>query len=170
MSALSFDPGLFFWSLATFAALMGLLARFTFRPLRKVLEERERRIRESLEKADEARREAEKALALNDEKLREAREEARRIIGEGHRIVAEMRTEAQVSAREEANTIIDHAREEIGREVQRSLEELKGSVANLSVRIARQIIREDTDEKRHAELADSFIERLKKTHGRTQPR
>lgn len=168
MSALSFDPGLFFWSLATFAGLLGLLAKFTFRPLRRILQERERRIRESIEKAEEAQRKAEETLALNDGKLREAREEARRIIGDGHRLAAEIRTQAQVSAREEAGAIVDHAREEIDRQLQRSLDELKGSVANLSIRIARQIIREETDEKRHAEMADSFIERLKQTHGKTR--
>ena len=44
------------------------------------------------------------------------------------------------------------------------MDELKTTVANLSVRIARQVIQEGLDEKRHMELADTFIDRLKRSH------
>jgi F0F1-type ATP synthase membrane subunit b/b' len=37
-------------------------------------------------------------------------------------------------------------------------------VANLSVRVARQVIRGKLDEEQHEQLADDFIDRLKKSH------
>ena len=42
--------------------------------------------------------------------------------------------------------------------------ELKGAVAGLSVRVARQVLREGLDEARHEELTETFIERLKKSY------
>jgi F-type H+-transporting ATPase subunit b len=166
MGSLTVDVGLLFWTLLTFACLFLLLARFAFRPIRDILEKREQAIRGSLEKADQARREAERILVKNDEQLSEARTEARKIIDEGHRIVADMTREAHREARREADEMVDEARAEIDRQLQRSLDELKGTVASLSVRIARQVIQEGIDDKRHAQLADDLIERLKEVHAR----
>jgi F-type H+-transporting ATPase subunit b len=166
MDALTFDPGLLIWSLITFGVLFLLLARFAFRPLRKILQEREDAIRGAVAKAEQARREAEEMLDRNRARLDEAREESRRIIGEGHRVVADLKREAEEKAQRQADQVIRQARAEIDRETQRGLDELKTTVANLSVRIARQVIRTELDETRHQELAEQFIERLKKTHAR----
>jgi F-type H+-transporting ATPase subunit b len=164
MGPLSVDPGLMVWALITFVCLFFLLARFAFNPLKKLLDERENKIRGSLDMAEHARAEAQRLLEQNEAKLDAAREETRKIINEGHRIVADMKKEAESRAKEESNQIVARAREEIDRELRRSLDELKGTVANLSVRIARQVIRERVDEEQNKQLADEFIERLKKTH------
>jgi len=168
MAVMTFDAGLTVWTVLTFGCLLLALTRFAYKPLRKILEQREATIRESLDKAEQARRKAEEVMVRNEARLGEAREEVRRIIADGHKIVADMKSESRQAAREEADHIIAHAREEIDRELQKSLDDLKVTVANLSVRIARQIIREDMDEKRHNELADTFIERLKKSHGKVR--
>jgi len=164
VESLAFDGGLLFWTLLTFGCLFLLLARFTFKPLRKLLQQREDSIRTSLERAELARQEAEKILARNEDKLDQAREETRRIINEGHKVVADMKKESRENAREEADLIVNQARTEIEKERQRSLDDLKSTVANLSVRVARQVIKGRLDEAQHAELADTFIERLKKSH------
>jgi len=164
MGAFTFDGGLTFWTLVTFACLLALLAKFVFKPFKKLLDEREQRIRDALEKSDRAREEAGKILDQNREQIDGARKEARHIIEEGHRIVAEMKNEAKDSAQRETDAAVARARTEIERQTQRSLDDLKGTVAGLSVRIARQVIGENLDETRHEELANNFIERLKKSH------
>ena len=153
-----------FWAVVTFLGLFGVLARFVFKPFRALMDERESSVRRSLEDAEKAREQAAELLARNDEQLAAAREEARKIIGEGHRIVTEMKNEAREGARREAETISARAQADIDREVQKSLDELKTTVANLSVRVARQVIRGKLDEEQHEQLADDFIDRLKKTH------
>ncbi|MBT3194710.1 MAG: F0F1 ATP synthase subunit B [Verrucomicrobia bacterium] len=157
-----FDPGLFFWSLATFAGLMLLLSRFAFKPLRELLAEREKRMQQTIEEAKQARDEAQQLVNAHRAELATAREEARGIVDAGNRMVAEQQREAEIKAQEHADLLIDRARGEIERETQKGLEDLKGTLATLSVRIARQVIREDLNEARHAELADQFIDRLKK--------
>ena len=166
MEPFSIDVGLMVWTLITFTCLLLLLARFTFKPLRKLMEEREQSIRSSLDEAGRARKEAERLLARNEERLSQSREEARRIINEGHKIVAQMKREAEERSREEADQVVTQARADIEREVQRSLTELKGTVANLSMRIARQVIKAELDEAEHQKLADDFVARLKKSHAK----
>ena len=164
MNPLEFDLGLMVWTLITFACLLVVLSRFAFKPLNKLLRQREEHIRQSVEQAEAARQEARKTLELNEQQLESARDEARRIVNEGHKIVSRMKRESQEQARREAGTLVAQARASINREAQKSLEDLKSSVVTLSVRIARQVIRENLDEERHKQLTDDFIERLKKTH------
>lgn len=164
MGMFSIDGGLTFWTVVTFACLLALLAKFVFKPFRKLLDEREQHLRDSLEKSDQAREEAGKILEVNREQINEARQEARRILEEGRRIVTEMKKEAKDSAQRETDAAVEKARMEIERQTQQSLDDLKGTVAGLSVRIARQLIGENLDETRHEELARNFIERLKKSH------
>lgn len=165
-----FDAGLFFWSLATFAGLMLLLSRFAFKPLREMMEKREDTIHKAIEAANQARDDAQHILETQQDELRAAQEQARKTIDEGHRMVLDLRKEADVKNREQTETLLEHARTEIERETRKSLDELKGTVASLSIRITRQLIRENLDEKRHNELADQFIERLKKTRDASQQR
>jgi len=163
-----FDAGLFVWSLLTFGALFLLLARFAFRPLAQALKQREDAIRSSIDDASKARDDAREIMAGNAEQLGKAREESRRIIDEGHKIVADLKRESLARAKDEADQLIDRARTEINRETQKSLNDLKSTIAGLSVRIAHQVIRENLDEDRHEKLADTFIERLKKSRNATR--
>lgn len=165
MDILKVDVGLLVWTLVTFAGLLLLLARFAFQPLRRILGEREAGLRAAMEKADEARLQAQEVLKRNEQQLDEARAEARRIIAEGQKIVAQMRRETQEASHQEAEKIIQQARTEIEHEVRRGLDDLRGSVANLSLRIARQVIKDELDEKRHDRIVTEFIDRLKESHG-----
>lgn len=165
-----FDPGLFFWALATFAGLLLLLSRFAFKPLRHLLDQREKGIREAIDEAKEARDEAQAVLEQHQEQLKEARNEARRIVDEGNKMVASKQREAEERAQEQADQLIERARGEIERETRKGLDDLKSTLASLSIRIAHQVIRENLDEARHEELADQFIERLKKTRHASQGR
>ncbi|MBL7114778.1 MAG: F0F1 ATP synthase subunit B [Kiritimatiellae bacterium] len=164
---ISFDGGLFFWSLVTFGALLFVLARYAFKPLGKLLSAREESIRKALADAHDAHEKARQVQQENQKALNDVREEAGRIISEGHNVVEKMKHETRDRAKAEADEIVKQARKEIDRELQRRLEDLKGTVANLSVRISRQVLREQLDEDRHQQLAEDFVDRLKKTQTRT---
>lgn len=157
-----FDAGLFFWALATFAGLMLLLSRFAFKPLREMLQKREEVIRGAIAEANQSRNEARRILEQQQSEIATARQQAAETIEEGHRLVAGIRKEAESASREQTAVILENARTEIERETRKSLDDLKSTVAALSIRISRQIIRENLDERRHEDLADQFIERLKK--------
>ncbi len=165
-----FDPGLFFWALATFAGLMFLLSKFAFKPLRGLLDQREKTIQKSIDEAKEARDSAQKMIEEHRAQLQQARSEARAIIDDGNKMVVAHQKEAEARSKEQADQLIERARGEIERETQKGLDDLKNTLATLSVRIARQVIRENLDDERHTELADQFIKRLKKTRNASSKR
>ena len=53
------DPGLFFWTIATFLVLLFLLAKFAWKPLLQALESRQEMIQKSLNDAEKAKQELE---------------------------------------------------------------------------------------------------------------
>ncbi|MCP4931762.1 MAG: ATP synthase F0 subunit B, partial [Candidatus Marinimicrobia bacterium] len=48
------DPGLFIWTIITFLVLFFVLAKFAWKPLLKMLQDREDMIRSSLDDAEKA--------------------------------------------------------------------------------------------------------------------
>ena len=57
-------PGLYIWTIITFLLLLYVLAKFAWKPLLKMLEDRENLIKSSLDDAEKAKLELEK---LNEE-------------------------------------------------------------------------------------------------------
>src|SRR5581483_6188755 len=54
------DPGLYIWTIVTFLVLLGLLAKYAWRPLLEALEKRQESIRKSLDDAQQAKVELER--------------------------------------------------------------------------------------------------------------
>ncbi len=158
-----FEPGLMIWTLVIFVALLALLSRFAFRPIAQALVEREQRIRDSVETARKTREEAEEILAKYRAQLDEARAEARKILEEGRNQAEETRREITDKARQESQRILEAAQAEIEHLQAKSLEELRETVAHLSVRIASELVRARVDDKENRRLVDEFLDDLK-TH------
>ena len=73
------DPGLFIWTIITFLLVLFLLSKFAWKPLLKVLQEREDEIKSSLRDAEVAKTELEKVNLESEKILNNARAEARKI-------------------------------------------------------------------------------------------
>jgi len=162
---LGVDQRLLAWTLITFGGVVAILAKFAFKPLQQLLAERERKIRESLDEARKAREEAEAIRREGEAKMNEARESARKIVEEGRRVAADAQEEARRAARAESDALLQRAREEMDRETRRSVDALRGTVAAISLQVARDVIRENLDEKRHGQLVEEYVQRLKENHG-----
>ena len=63
------NPGLTLWVAITFLFLIGVLAKFAFGPIVRMLDERERTIREAIEQARKEREEAERMMPQQKQAL-----------------------------------------------------------------------------------------------------
>ena len=78
--------------------------------------------------------------ARNSEMLAEARSEKDRIIGQAKDFKRQIEESSRQKAKEEYDRIMQSARADIEREKQAALEELRVSVANLSLDMAEKVI------------------------------
>ncbi len=157
---LDIDPGLMIWTVITFALLLIVLGKFAWKPIIKTLQEREERIRGSLEQADRARREAESLMERNNEILARAELEAQSIMKKAQesaeRLKSEIFKEANAKAAEFRNTAI----QEMEREVTSAKIQLQREIADLAVQAAAKVIAATLSTDQHKKIVDDFIREL----------
>ena len=144
-------------SLVSFAVLFVVMWKFALPPITKMLDERAEKIKDSLEKAEETRVEAERLLNEYKEQLAEARLESSRVIEQGRKVAETMKDEIVAKANEERESILARAREEIQGEKRIALAELQASVADLSVAVAGRIIGTTLSASDHAALIEKYV-------------
>lgn len=144
-------------ALISFLVLFVILGKFAFPPVTKMLDERADKIRESLEKAEETRVEAERLLEEYRVQMAEARAEAGKVIEQGRTVAENMKNEIVAKAREEAEAEKSKAIEAIKAEKLAAMAELQASVADLSVAVAGKIIGQKLSAADHAALIERSI-------------
>ena len=132
--------GVIFWMALSFGLLLLILGKFVWPPVMRALNDREKSIELALHEADRAREEMKELVFSNEKLMLEAREERDKLIGEARVVKESLIEDARLKATEEANRIIENARERIHFEKMAALTELKNQIANLSIDIAEKII------------------------------
>ena len=153
---------LWIWTLLTFLVMFALLAKLAFKPIAEALDRRSQTIKQSLDEAESARAEAKRSMEEYSKQLADARNQAKKIIDEGKSLGETVRKEVVDKAATEAQAIMQRAQEEIVREKEKSLQELRDTVANLSVLIAGKVIERQVDAATHRQLIESMINDLSK--------
>ncbi len=144
-------------NVVAFLVLLFVLGKFAFPPITKMLDERAEKIRESLEKAEDTRVEAERLLDEYKAQMAEARAEAAQVIEQGRKVAESMRAEILAKAREEAEAEKAKAVAAITAEKESAMAELKGEVADLSVAVAGKIIGSSLSKTDHEALIDKYL-------------
>jgi F-type H+-transporting ATPase subunit b len=151
------DPGLFIWTLATFLVLLALLRRFAWKPLLNALNDRQERIRASLEDARRAQAEMERLRTESAEIIRQAHVEAGTIVSSIRADAERLREETKQKARVEAAAIVAAAERQIAAEALRARHDLRREAVDLSVSIASKLLRRHITIEDNQALVDEMI-------------
>ncbi|HOY48485.1 MAG TPA: F0F1 ATP synthase subunit B [Flavobacteriales bacterium] len=156
------DFGLVIWMTLTFLTVLFLLSKFAWKPILKMISEREKTIEDALLSAEKAKQEMARLTANNEALLREARSERDAMLKEARETKDQIINEARSRATVEAERLIAIARESINNEKMAAVTELKNQVAQLSLQVAEKLVKQQlsTDEKQK-ELANTLISELK---------
>lgn len=154
--------GLAIWITIVFLLLLLLLRRFAWGPITSALDERERTIDESIQRAEAALAEAKQIQADNQRARREAEQEAQRILRETREEAERLRTDEVQKTREQIQRMREQAGADIEREKQAALTTLRAEVADLAIQAAEKILHENLDAPRQRRLVEGFIDDLPK--------
>ena len=142
---LEINPGLILWTILTFVIVLVILRRTAWKPLLTALKEREDSIRTSLHDAEEARNQAQKLLDENKKLMASAEEQSQRIIKEGRDMAERLKAEILEKANASSQQMVVQAREEIQREKESALTQLRSEVADLAITAAGKILDANLD-------------------------
>ncbi len=157
------QPGIgpIFWMTLSFALLIWVLGKYAWKPIMKGLKEREESIDEALNEANKAREEMKEMQFSNEQLLKEAKEERDGILRDARKVKESIIEEAREKANEEANRIVENAKEAIEYEKMAALTEMKNQLAQLSIEIAEKIIKEELAAKdKHKALIDRMLKEV----------
>jgi F-type H+-transporting ATPase subunit b len=141
-----------------FGILLALLIAFGYKPIRKMLDERSKRIKEGLDRAELATEAAARAEEEVQKRLDQARQEGQLILAQASEMGERLRAEAREEARREAEALIVRARAEIGMERDEAIDRLRQEFADLAILAAEKVIRETLDKERHRRLIEQVLE------------
>jgi F-type H+-transporting ATPase subunit b len=159
-SITSVDTTLFWATLVAFAVFAFILAKFAWGPLLKIVDEREKTIRDQVESAERAAAEAKTTLEKHHELLRGAGRERDEILARAGRDSEALRAELQQKARADAEQIVARAREQMQREKEQAIVELRTQVADIAVEAASRIVKSSLSEEAQRKLVDDYIKEL----------
>jgi len=145
-----------------FLVLVVLLRIFAYKPIVKMLKEREERIAGSIKKADDDAAAAEATLKQYQDQLAGARVKAQEIIDKAEKRTREDHEASMQTTRAEIDQMKHAAQQEIQRERALAVEKLKGQVAALSIAAAEKIVSKNIDAAENEALIKEFIDQLDK--------
>jgi len=143
MSLLTPDFGLLFWMILSFGIVFGILAKFGFPIITKMVDERHDYIRQSLDAADEANKRLENIKQASEAILNEARSRQSEILKKAMAESDSIVRKAKENALSEGKKQLEEAKNQIEVEKQRAIDNIRSQVAMLSVDIAEKVLRNE---------------------------
>lgn len=147
--------------IVAFIILFVFLRAFAYKPILKMLEERQAKIKESMDQAEQIRQDTARSEEEIKAHLEKARKEGQNVIAQATQIRERLKEEAKQSARQEAEALIDKARSEIQHEREKSIEELRAEFADIAILAAEKVINETLDKKKHRKIIDDVLKESK---------
>jgi F-type H+-transporting ATPase subunit b len=162
---LELHTGLIAWTIVIFLLLLFILRLVAWKPIIGALEERTRRIKDSLDKADAAQRAAEQARAEYETMMAKARQESQELIARSRKTAEATREEIIVKAQADADQLAQRAKREIDLARQKAVDEIKQTAAELSIEIATRILGKSIGAKDHQDLIRQALIEMQASSG-----
>lgn len=137
-----------------------VVKKLLFKPVTKILDQRDREIKKIYDDANEANIKAVSLEKEYSEKMANARDEAGEIIKQA--TVTAQRREQEIisSAQEKAVIMTKRAESEIAQERKKAYREIKEEISDISVAIAGKMVQREINAKDHEALIAQFIENV----------
>ena len=155
-------------SICNLLILFIILKKLLFKPVQKMLAQRQGIIDKSLEEAKQADEEAQKSKKLYEEKLKGADDEAAGIISEAKNRAQRKSDKIVAGAKEKADDIVSRARADAELEVKKAQSQIKHEITEVSALLSEKILEREINTDDHKRLIDSFIENLGENDDRNE--
>ena len=153
------DLGLLFWMLIAFLVIFFVLAKYGFPAIINMVDERNKYIDESLQKAHEAQERLANIQKEGESILQEARAKQAQILKEAAETRDAIIEKAQEKAQQENARLVSDAKAEIEQQKKAAIADIRKQVATLSVEIAEKVLKKNLQgDKAQMDLIDRMLD------------
>ncbi len=147
----------FLWSWVIFVMLFLVLRKFAWKPLLHAVEEREKRIADSLKKAEEVQKAAAEIAARQEAALAEAHAKSKAVLDEARAQAEEFRKRETDKARAEAGAFLERAKNEIALEENRVRDAIRRETVDVALEAAAKVLERAVNADDDRRLADRLV-------------
>lgn len=140
--------------------LYKVVKKLLFKPVMKVLDDRENEVKKIYQEANEANEQAASLEKEYSAKMAQARDEAGEIVKQATLNAQKREKDIIDSAHEQAAAITKKAETEIAQERKKAYQEIKDEISDISVEIAGKMVQREIKAEDHEALIKQFIENV----------
>src|SRR5574338_823508 len=159
-----FFSSLIFWEILSFGILLFLLYKYAFPGILSMLEEREKKIKDSLDQAERHRTEAERKLKEYEAKLAAASKETEALLAQAKERAQRLMEENEQRMTVDAERIKGDATREIEQERRKAIQDIRSQTTDLALMVAEKVVGRALTDADHRRLADEALEALAKAY------
>jgi F-type H+-transporting ATPase subunit b len=141
-----------------FIILFGLLYLVAYKPIMRMLDERSKKIKDSMEQTEYIKQQAEGAEEEAKKRIDAAAKEGQEAVARAVKTGEEVKREAQEQAKQEGEALIARARSEIQHERDEAIDELRKEFADITIEAAGKVIDRTLDKKAHREIIQKVLD------------
>ncbi len=160
LSFLSIDYGTIILVLINTLILFLVIKHFLFGRVNAIIESRQADVSKTYEEAEKSMTHAKELETNYNELLASAKDESAEIVKNATKKAQIRSDEIIMNAKEEAGSIISRANDDIEREKQRAMSEMKNEISGIAMMMAEKIIKKEINQKDHEALINDFIENV----------
>ncbi len=147
-------------SLLNLVIIFVIVKRFLYKPVKKMLTNRQNAIEEDYNRAEEAKNQALTEKQQYEEKLSGAKKEADGVIRSAVKIAKARENEIIENAKAEAQGIVSRAKEDALLEKKKAENEVKKEIIEVGALLSEKMLKREINKEDHKEMIDSFIEEI----------
>lgn len=147
-------------SLLNLTILFFAIKKFLYKPVLDMLAAREAAAKAELDKAKEARENAEKQENEWNEKMKSADAEAQKIVDTAAENAKILSGKLEADAKANAERIVAAAETDARLEYKRARDNIRGEIVDVSTAIAEKILESKIDEDEHHRLVNDFLDKI----------
>ena len=160
---IGFNPWTALFTLLNMVLTFLILKKFLFKPVTKMIDDRQKEIDKLYADANVARQDAESMRDDYTRKLSEAKETSAQIVAEATQEANRRSDEIIRQARQDADALRQKAGADIDLEKKKALNEVKGDISRIALDIAGKVVERELDEKDQERLIEGFLRQMGET-------
>ncbi len=157
---IGFNPWTALFTLLNLVLTFLILKKFLFKPVNKMIDDRQKEVDDIFAEAEDAKQKAENMRADYDRKLAEAKESSAKIVSEATQEANRRSDEIIRQARLDADALRQKADADIALERKKALNDVKGDISRIALDIAEKVVQRELNADDQERLIDGFLQDL----------
>ena len=154
---IGFNPWTALFTLLNLVVTYLILKKFLFKPVNKMIDDRQKEIDDLYADAEQTRRQAEDMKADYDQRISEAKQTSAELIQNATQDANRRSDEIIRQARGEADAIRSKAMNDIALEKKKALNDVKGDISRIAMDIAEKVVEKKLDADDQDRLIEGFL-------------